>query len=325
MKNILISAVLWLGNLHRRTLALFFALVGPKLAYSISGRGALLIYRLLDPLRERSEMQCKAALQGHVSAEDVPGIAAQSFVHRAWNLTDLMLASYLLRPGTFERYGGRIPQPYLSDLLEGQRKKQATILVTAYYGSFDLLPIFLGYNGIHATVVYRRHGNAGYDAYRTRIRSQSGCEMVTVENAAGRLGQVLGEGGTAGIVADHRIENRGMPTTFLGLPTTALRTVGLLSWRYEANVVVAALRRLEDSFRFGFVVADVVDHKEVAQQVDAVTFVTNRYLRAMEQIILEDPSQYLWAYARWDLENEPQSAEGIANVGPVSSPRPNRQ
>jgi len=320
-----IGAVLWLGNLHRRVLAVFFAIISPRLSYRIMGWGALLVYRLLDPLRVRSEAQCRAALEGHVPAGEVPRIAAQSFINRARNLTDLMLASRWLRPNTYERYGGRIPEPYLSTILEGQRQRQPTILLTAYYGSFDLLPILLGYNGIRAAVVYLPHSNAGFDAYRRRIRSQSGCELVPVENAASRLGHVLGEGGTVGIVADHHVENRGMPVTFLGLPTKALRSVGLLAWRYEANVVVAAIRRLEDTFRFRFVVADVIDHARAAAQADPVAFVTDRYLRAMERVILEDPTQYLWAYARWGKDHARTSAEPGAERRRVSFPELSRR
>lgn len=119
-----IPAVLWLGNLHRRLLAVFFVIIGPRLAYRVTGWGALLLYHLLNPLRQRSEAQCKSALRGRVRPEDVPRIAAQSFVNRARNLIDLMLASYLLRPSTYERYGGRIPEPYLGALLDGQSRRQ---------------------------------------------------------------------------------------------------------------------------------------------------------------------------------------------------------
>lgn len=299
MRRRWVQAVLWLGNLHRRALAIFFVIIGPRLAYRITGWGALLVYRLLEPFRERSEAQCRAALHAHVAAEAVPAIAARSFVNRARNLTDLMLASRLLRASTYERYGGRIPEPHLSALLEARHRGQPTILLTAYYGSFDLLPVFLGYNGIRAAVVYLPHSNKGFDAYRRRIRGQSGCEMVPVEKGAARLGQVLGSGGTVAIIADHHVERRGMPVTFLGLPTKALRSVGLLAWRYEADVVVAAIRRLDNAFRFRIDVADMVPQHEHSSQGDPVAFITDRYLRAFERLILDDPTQYLWGYARW--------------------------
>ena len=310
-----ISAVFWLGNLHRRVLAVFFTTIGPRLSYRLTGWGSLLLYRLLDPLRIRSEALCRAALYSHVRSPDVPRIAERSFVNRAKNLTDLMLASRLLRADTYERYGGRIPEPFLGDLLQRQRRAQPTILLTAYYGSFDLLPIFLGYNGIRASVVYLPHSNAGFDSYRRSIRGKSGCEMVAVKNAAARLGQVLGHGGTVALVADHHVEDRGTPVTFLGLQTKALRSVGLLAWRYEADVVVAAIRRLGDDFQFRLAVADVVHHNETTAHDDPVAFVTDRYLRAIERLILEDPTQYLWAYARWGADHARRATHDLESGG----------
>ena len=294
-----VHSVLRLGNVHRRLLGVFFLVIGPRLAYRLTGWGARLLYGLLDPLRERSEAQCRAALGDQVPEEDIPRIAKQSFVNRARNLTDLMLVSRLLRAATFHRYGGRIPQPFLRDQLERQRRSQPTILLTAYYGPFDLLPIFLGYNGIRAAALYLPHGNPGFDAYRRRIRGQSGCEMVPANRAAVRLGEVLSGGGTVAVVADHHAEKRGMPVTFLGLETKALRSVGLLAWRYKADVVVAGIRRLDETFRFEVVVPDVVRHTEWEAHSDPVAFVTMRYLRALEGLVLDDPTQYLWGYARW--------------------------
>ena len=294
-----VRALLWLGNLHRGMLAIVFAIIGPRLSYRLTGWGSRVLYRLLDPIRVRSEAQCRAALDARVPDEDIRRIAQQSFVHRVWNLTDLMLASHLLRADTYQRYGGRIPEPFLGDLQEAQERSQPSILLTAYYGSFDLLPVFLGFNGVPATVVYLPHANAGFDAYRRRIRGKSGCDMVPLNDAASRLGEVLKDGGTVALVADHHVEKRGMPVEFLGLATKALRSVGLLAWRYEAVVVVAGIRRLDDAFRFEVVVSDVIHPCEWEAHDDPVAFVTDRYLRALERLILDDPTQYLWAYARW--------------------------
>jgi len=291
--------IISLGNLHRRVLTGFFRILGPRLSYRITGFGARLLYRLLEPFRVRSEAQCHAALHDGVPASRISHIAEQSFVNRARNLTDLMMAPHLLRAKTYQRFGGRIAEPFLTDLLERQRRRQPTILLTAYYGSFDLLPVFLGYNGIRATVVYRPHSNRRFDAERKRVRSESGCELVPVKDAAARFGQVLGDGGTVALIADHHAEKHGMPATFLGLETKVLRSVGLLAWRYEADVVVAGIRRLNDTFQFEWVVPDVVRCEEWQAHDDPVAFVSDRYLRALEQLILDDPTQYLWGYARW--------------------------
>jgi KDO2-lipid IV(A) lauroyltransferase len=183
-----------------------------------------------------------------------------------------------------------------------RQRGQSVILLSAYYGPFDLLPVFLGYNGIPAAVVYLPHANAAYDAYRRRIRACSGCELVPVERAVQRLPQILAGGGAIALVADHQAERRGLPIQFLGLPTTAQRTVGLLAWRYDADVVVAGIRRLGEAFRFEIEVADVIKRPAWADRADPIAYVTERYVGALERLILRDPTQYLWGYARWGEE-----------------------
>ncbi len=291
--------VIALGNLHRRLLAVGLWIIGPRLAYAVMKWAACIIYRLLDPLRERCEAQCREATAGFVSARDVARVARESFVHRVWNLTDLMLSPYLLKANTYEEYGGRLGRHDLTDLTESQRSSQPVILLTAYFGSFDLLPIFLGYNGLRVATVYLPHRNAGFDTFRRRIRGQSGCEMVPLADASTRFEKILGQGGMVALVADHHVEKGGMPATFLGIETKVLRSVGLLAWRYQADVVVAGNRRVNDAFEFEVCVVDVIKHQEWAGLEDPVHFVTNRYLRALEQLIKRDPAQYLWAYARW--------------------------
>jgi lauroyl/myristoyl acyltransferase len=291
-----------LSNLHRRLLVVYFAIIGPWWAYAITGALARVLYRLLDPVRLRSEAQCRAALAGRVPEGQIPRIAEEAFVQRAWDFTDLYLADRLLHAGTYRRYGGAIPAAALDRLLAAQRRGQPAILLTAYYGPFDLLPLLLGYNGVKCSAVYMAHKNADYDAYRRRVRGRGGTELVPVEEAIQRLPEVLELGGTVAILADHHAERRGLPVTFLGLPTQAMRTVGLLAWRFDADVVVSGIRRVNRQFQFELVVEDVIDHTDWAGQSDPVAYITHRYLRALEAMILRDPTQYLWAQNRWGMD-----------------------
>lgn len=298
-RTFVIRAVLGLANVHRRVLGVLFAVLGPAASYKITGVLARLLYRLLEPIRLRSEAQCRAVLSDRLADEDIRRIAEQAFVHRVWNLADLMLAERLLHPGTYDRYGGRIGEPYFSRLHSAQRRKQPTILLTGYYGPFDLLPIFLGYNGIRAAVVYRPHANAVFDAYRRRVRGRSGCELIPVARAADRLTRILDAGGTVAIVADHHADRRGVPVKFLGLPTMAIRSVALLAARYRAEISVAGIRRIDNEFRFEIVVTDTFDHHDWDDLDDPIPYITERYLRGLEKIIHADPAQYLWCQARW--------------------------
>ncbi len=288
-----------LGNVYRQFLAILLAVLGPRAAYRITRVLAGLLYVNLPPLRTRFEQQYAASLGRGLSCEEIARKARASFIHRMWNLTDLMLADRLLHPHTFAAYGGCIDEPHREMLLQAARERQPIILVTAYYGPFDLLPIFLGYNGVRAGVVYRPHPNAAFDKYRRRIRARGGCEMVPVEQAVYRLPQILESGGAVAILADHYAERRGLPVTFLGRPTTAMRTIGLLARAYRAIVVVAGIRRLHESFYFAIVVADIIHPRDWSKACDPVASITHRYLRGLETMILGDTVQYLWGHDRW--------------------------
>jgi len=313
--------VVRLSNMYRRVLAVALGCIGPGAAYGATGFLARLLYRLLEPVRTRAESQCRAALGKRMDDSDIAVLAEHAFVHRVWNLTDLMLADRFLHPGTFHRYGGQIPEPFRGVLLDAQHRRHPVILVTAYYGPFDLLPLFLGYNGVRAAVAYRPHRNPGFDAYRLRIRARSGCELVPVERAAGRFAQVLAEGGTVALVADHHAERRGLPVTFLGLPTTAMRSVALLAQHYSASVGVAGIRRVGNAFRFEIVVSGILHQHEWASAADPAARITDFYLRALEQIILADPVQYLWTHARWGEEAAQQLADSDGAPSRHATPR----
>lgn len=322
------SLVLHLSNLHRLSLTMLFGIVGPRIAYQITGLGAGLLYQLLPPVRRRSEAQCRLALTGFVSVDEVPGIARESFVNRAKNLTDLMLASRFARASNYTECGGQIPQPHLSTILDAKRRSQPIIFLTAYFGSFDLLPLFLGYNGVHASVIYLSHPNVQFDKLRRRVRGQSGCEMIPTQNAA-RVEQILSQGGAIALLADHHLEgHRGLSASFLGLPTKVSRSVGLLASYYEADVVVGGIIRHSDDFQFRWIVADVIQAEDINTQPDPVRYVTERYLNAFERMIRENPVQYLWAYARWGdaIANEATSeVDDLSNMDKSRASAPTRR
>lgn len=297
-------------------LYVFWGIVGPDVAYRMMAALARRFYRTYEPVRLRSEAQCRAALGDR---PDVATIAERAFVHRCWNLVDLALADRLLRASTVSRYGGRIPSPFRDLLLDAQRRRRPVILVTAYYGPFDLLPVFLGYNGVRAGVVYRPHANAAFDRYRKTVRARSGCELISTTDALTRLPAILEQGGTVAILSDHHAGRRGVPATFLGLPTRVSRSVALLADRYGACVGVAGVRRVGERFTFELFAEDYFTPDTWRDEPDATGYITRRFLAALERIVRADPGQYLWAHARWGeeaarrLESDPPSSPAEVN------------
>jgi KDO2-lipid IV(A) lauroyltransferase len=298
------------GNLYRRGLALGLHLVGPRIGYALYAFMARRLYRWLDPLRERCLAQCSAALGSDHDPRVIARLSEQAFVHRAWNMVDLLLAARRVSADNFRALGGEIPMPQRALLGAAQARKQPVILITAYHGPFDLLPVFLGYNGIRATTVYLPHSNASFDAFRRRVRTQSGCPALPVQAAVTQLPEILDGGGAVALLADHHAENKGIPVEFLGLPTAVSRAVGVLAVRHGAVVAVAGIRRTAKPFRFRIVVADYFVPQDWEKETDPVVAVTQRYVAALDRMVREAPEQYLWAHMRWGprLPTDPAGA-----------------
>lgn len=319
MKRFIGRILILLSDAYRQCLVVSLAIIGPRPAYWFAAKMAGVLYALHQPLQQLSESHVRAAMGDRLNDDGVRDLARRSFVHRTWDFVDLLLARYRIYERNYVALGGRIDDKYLDLIRQAQADGRPVLLVTCYYGPFDLLPVFLGYNGIRACVVYKRHANPRYDEFRRNVRAKSGCELVPIEAAMDRITQTMESGGVAALVADHVDDTRGVPISFLGVPTTALRSVGLLAWRYDAAVVVAGIRRLDNRFRYRMTVTDIFDSSAWADATDPVVAITERYVRGLEQIVLDDPSQYLWGYSRW---GQPLVNEDVSNHGPDIPPAP---
>lgn len=321
----LATAAVALGNAHRRLLTLLLRLLGPRRAYAIMAHLARRCYDSADALRDSGEARCRAFLSAGRTEAQIKDISRRAFVHRIWNLTDLMLAPRFLRAETCDRYGARVPEPYLRLLLEAQQHGQPVILVTTYCGPYDLLPVFLGLNGIRATALYRPHPNRRYDRYRQSVRARTGCQMLPHRGAAMGISEALATGRTVALLIDPTEARRGIPVSFLGVPSRVPRAVGLLAERHGAVVAVAAIRRPSESFQFQLVVSDYFGPSDWRQEGDVTEYVTRRYCAALEKLVLDVPEQYLWVRNPAALKDRlPVSDQGSGKVAQQacdSSPR----
>lgn len=288
------------ADLYRAALFRVVNFAGPRFGYAFSTPLARGLYRALVPLRDQTEAHLRQA-RGWLGGDvDVQRMARDAFLHRVRNFVDLMLAPGRLVPERLNRFGGLLDAKLRADLLAGQKRRQAVLLVTAYYGPFDLLPVLLGAQGLKTAVVYRPHASPAFDRLRQRVRELAGCEMIPIDDALIRVPQILDAGGTVGLVADHPAGSRGFDTTFLGIPTRVPPTVGLLAARHRADVVVAGVRRIERRFRFEIVVTDVMKAAEFHDDPDAVRKITLRTHHGLETLVRGDPEQYNWVQERWE-------------------------
>jgi KDO2-lipid IV(A) lauroyltransferase len=101
------------------------------------------------------------------------------------------------------------------------------------------------------------------------------------------------------MLADQDAGQRGLFVDFFGRPASTHKAIALLAIEHQAPVVVGVARRIGRRFHYEIRCADIIEPGEFTGSADDARLLTQRYTRALEELIRQDPTQYLWLHRRW--------------------------
>ncbi|MDC0274043.1 lysophospholipid acyltransferase family protein, partial [Planctomycetaceae bacterium] len=110
-----------------------------------------------------------------------------------------------------------------------------------------------------------------------------------------------------GLLGDQAAGRKGILVDFFGRPVSTMKSIALLAMQYDAVLMVAYTRRLEDDFingkwsRFEVGMTDLIDPRDY-EGTDAIEQITQRYTTALETAIRKSPEQYFWVHRRWKIQ-----------------------
>lgn len=180
-------------------------------------------------------------------------------------------------------------------LVYSLNKKGKVICVSAHYGNWELLPLFLAMKGHKIAVIVRRVYDERLNRMLENFRRRYGIEIVYREKGEKiKLLKAFRRYELLGFLVDQRMKDvESINSTFLGIPS--LTTVGfaLLSKRYDIPVVVGVDRR-EKPFYHRILISEPLypegkDEKEIIDEVNKI----------LSNFILASPWQWVWFHKRW--------------------------
>jgi KDO2-lipid IV(A) lauroyltransferase len=118
---------------------------------------------------------------------------------------------------------------------------------------------------------------------------------------------VLQSNRTLSFLADQDAGQRGLYVDFFGRPASTHKAIALLAIEHKAPVAVGVARRIGPGFRYEIRCEDVIDPIDLAGTADDVRILTQRFTSALERLIRQDPTQYLWLHRRW--KHQPKSTQ----------------
>jgi KDO2-lipid IV(A) lauroyltransferase len=224
-------------------------------------------------------------------------LARRSMQNLFMFFAEVLFTTRLIRIDTWPRYV-RLEnfRPVLELLL---RRRRPLIMLTGHYGNFEISNYVLSTFGFDTVAIGRPLDNPYVDRWLTRMRQRQGARIIAKKGATAEVAEVLDERGTVGFVADQNAGKKGIFVDFFGRKASTYKSIGLLAIEYDCPVVVGYARRVNGRFQFVVGVQDIIHPADWRNAPDPLLYITQRYTKAIEDFVRQDPGQYWWVHRRW--------------------------
>jgi len=198
-------------------------------------------------------------------------------------------------------------EPILDRLMTGG----PIILLTGHYGNWEIAGYLFGMFGYPTYSVARTLDNPYLERFLRAFRERTGQKLIAKSGGYDQILEVLQSGRALSMLADQDAGQRGMFVDFFGRPASTHKAIALLAIEHQAPVVVGVARRIGPGFRYEIRCAEIIEPAEFDGSADDARLLTQRYTSALEQLVRQDPSQYLWLHRRWKHQpRKPRVASG---------------
>jgi KDO2-lipid IV(A) lauroyltransferase len=265
-----------------------------------------MMYRLDRRHRERAMANLRRSFPE--MSEGQRGVyARRSMEELCMFFIEMLFTTRLIRIDTWARY---VRLRNFEETLEMMVRRQGgLIMLTGHYGNFEILGYLLATLGFPTSSVARPLDNPYLSEFVFGVRERQGQRIIAKKGATDDVVEVIESGGTVAFVADQNAGSKGMFVDFFGRKASTYKSIGLLAMQYETPVVIGYSRRVNDRFEFEIGVQEVIHPADWKEQDDPLRYITQRYTKALEDLIRADPGQYWWVHRRWKTRPKGEAAE----------------
>jgi phosphatidylinositol dimannoside acyltransferase len=193
------------------------------------------------------------------------------------------------------------------NVVDLQERKVGVILVTAHFGSFDMMTQVINRRGLPLTVLISRIKPAWLSDFVNQLRGNRGLDLIEVgeeEESKLNLGAlkkcvtILRSGGMLGVVADRNIEPNGVQIKFFGHDTMVAAGVAKMAIRARAVVIPSLCYRLPGN-RYSLVFTEPIEPPNTGSSQDDVKALLTTIFSRFEHHIAKNPEQWTLLQPVW--------------------------
>jgi len=183
-----------------------------------------------------------------------------------------------------------------------KHRDSGVLVLTGHFGNWELFAYAHGLYGHPVHLVYRALRNPLIDGFIERLRQAAGTVTLRKSTAGGGIVRAVRQGAILVIPADQN-STRGMGVfvNFFGLPASTNAGLARLAARTGLPVYPAFLVREGRSPRHRIVIGREVPVVRTEDRAADLLENTQRFARALEEMITRYPDHWLWVHKRWRM------------------------
>jgi KDO2-lipid IV(A) lauroyltransferase len=300
----------YLAYLAVRILVAFAQMLSIEQSYALARGLAWLLYHVDSRHRKVGLENLVHAFGDRFSEQDRDQIIRGVYVHFCTMLMEILHTPRKLHLTNWREWivlEGLAP--IMDQFLTGDRP---LIILTGHYGNWELAGYVFGMFGFPTFAVARTLDNPYLDHYLRAFRERTGQLLIPKTGGYDQMVEVLKNNRALTFLADQDAGQRGLYVDFFGRPASTHKAMALLAIEHRALVVVGVARRIGPGFFYEIRCEEVIDPASLTGTADDVRLLTQQFTSALERLIIQDPTQYLWLHRRW--KHQPQARKAAGSI-----------
>ena len=262
-----------------------------------------LYYLLIKKERNRAIKQMSRGL--NITEKEARGLVLNSFVNLAKNVLEILYMPRLNENNLHEFMEIEHLERMRAALDEGR----GVVVLTGHVGTWEWLSAAFSLNGMPVTAIAKQQPKADYSRALNDLRATIHVEIFsrgTAEMVA--AARALKQGKILGFLADQDAGSGGAFIDFLGQPASTPLGPAVFARKFNAPVVPAFILR-QPSGKHKVVVGEVMHCPDTGDTDKDLFDFTVQMTKILENIVRENPTQWLWFQKRWNTPPDMQKKD----------------
>ena len=270
-------------------LFIIFRILGLKIASYISSK----ILILIGPF-----FRSKKIIETNIlrAIPNLDNKNLKNIVQKMWSNYGRILSEYVFikkfRRSKIEKYFEIEGQEILEKI---KINKEPVIFISGHFNNFELMAMHIEKSGINLAAIYRPLNNPFLNFIMEKIRKKYICKNQIKKGISGtkRLLSCYKKGSSIALMIDQRV-TEGIKSNFFKHEAFTTTIPAQFTKKFNCKIVPIYIERIND-INFKLKIYNPLKYS-TEDSIESITLDLNSLL---EQMILKNPSQWIWSHNRW--------------------------